>query len=352
MRTGSSSQASDPTPDRWGRAILAGALLAGLVGGVPRLLAGTRPTAAPAPLAREATKVAASIRPAPIRAARATAPAPAPSGASEAPLPGSLQGTEEDGALRVDEAGDLVIGPEVLRLFDYYLSATGEESSAAIRGRIVAAIQRRHLGARAEAQATALLDQYLDYREATRRLRADGDDPGARLSALRELRHRSFGEPVARKLFGDEERALEAAIARRRILTDGSLPAAERETRLAALEAELPPSVRAARAESTRPIRDRAEEDAMRAAGASDDDLRAVRVASYGEEAADRLAELDRQRAEWRSRLAEFRDARAQILASETDPARQQAAVQRLLDASFTPREQIRVQAADQQKVR
>ena len=87
----------------------------------------------------------------------------------------------------------------------------------------------------------------------------------------------------------------------------------------------------------------------MRAAGATDEDLHAVRAASYGEEAADRLAELDRQRAAWKARLDAFRKARAAIEGSESDPARRQAAIQQLLDASFTPQEQIRVAAADQQ---
>src|SRR5262245_46940633 len=132
MRTGSSSRGSDPTPDRWGRALLAGALLAGLAGGLPRLLAGARPVAAHAPATTETRKAAAG-KPAAVRPAHAAASPAAPSGASDSPpLPGSLQGTDEDGALRVDEAGDLVVGPEVLRLFDYYLSATGEESGARI----------------------------------------------------------------------------------------------------------------------------------------------------------------------------------------------------------------------------
>jgi lipase chaperone LimK len=258
----------------------------------------------------------------------------------------SLAGTEEDGALRVDDAGDLIVEPAVLRLFDYYLSATGEESPAALRARIVAAIQRRHLGARGEGQAVALLDTYLGYREAARGLRAPGDDPEARLTALQDLRRRSFGADTAAKLFGREEQMLSGALERRRLLADRTLPEADRATRLARLEADLPPDVQRARAEATRPLRERADEEAMRASGATDDDIRAVRVAAYGEEAADRLAALDAQRAEWRRRLDAFRDARAAALQAEGDPARREAAVQAILDASFTPLEQIRVRAS------
>src|SRR5437870_454478 len=64
------------------------------------------------------------------RAANPPARVPAKTAAAEPPLgpnPASLQGTEEDGALRVDDRGDLLVGPEILAFFDYYLAATGEE---------------------------------------------------------------------------------------------------------------------------------------------------------------------------------------------------------------------------------
>ncbi|MFT3766811.1 MAG: lipase secretion chaperone [Minicystis sp.] len=263
----------------------------------------------------------------------------------EKPLPGSLQGTSEDGALREDEQGDLVIGPEVLRLFDYYLSATGEESQAAIRGRIVAAI-RAKVGDRAARKAIDLLDKYLAYRDGAGRVKAAGEDLGARLDALHRLRRDHFGAD-ADKLFGEEERAVAVGVEQRRVLQDDSLSREERDHRLAELEDRLPEPVREARAAATKPLREAAEEEAMRAAGANDADIRAYRVATAGEEAADRLAELDRQRAAWKARLAAFREARAALERSEPDPGRRRAAVQRLLDQSFTPMEQIRVEAAD-----
>jgi lipase chaperone LimK len=343
MQTASRTRASDPAAppaDRWGRALLAGALLA-LLAGCVHLLAGSRPPVAPgAALRAEAPRPALP---------RTRPPVAVPAAAVVPPtLPASLRGTREDGALRVDGAGDLVIAPEVLRFFDYYLSATGEESAATLRGRIVAAIHRRLPDERPAVQAVALLDAYLDYREASRGLRVDGDDPAARLDALRALRRRSFGTAVAEALFGDEERALAVAIEQRKLLADAALSRGERERRLSDLEARLPDRVREARAEATRPLRERAEEDALRAGGASDDDLHDYRAATVGEAAADRLAALDSARAAWSARLTAFREARAAILASEPDPSQQQAAVQQLLAASFTTLEQIRVRAADQ----
>ncbi|APR82407.1 lipase modulator protein [Minicystis rosea] len=264
----------------------------------------------------------------------------------EEPLPGSLQGTIEDGALREDAAGDLVIGPEVLRLFDYYLSTTGEESAAAIRKRIEAAIHRKLGEGRAAKTAIDLLNRYLGYREGSRGMAATGEDLGGRLDALKQLRRAHFGD-FADKLFGEEEQAAAVAVAQHRVHQDDSLSAADRERRLSELEARLPETVREARAAALEPMREAAEEASMRAAGASDADVHAYRVATVGDEAADRLAALDAERAAWKARLTAFREARAALEQSEPDPGRRSAAIQRLLDRSFSPTEQIRVEAAD-----
>jgi len=78
-------------------------------------------------------------------------------------LPGSLDGTEADGAIAVDAAGHLVISLELRRLFDHFLAATGEEPLATIRARIIAVLHDR-LPATAAGQAIEILDRYLAYR--------------------------------------------------------------------------------------------------------------------------------------------------------------------------------------------
>lgn len=299
---------------------------------VPRPAAVTAPAVVnkPAPARREAPAPEAVTRPASV----------------ELPAAASLRGTAEDGNLREDAAGHLVVGPEILRLFDYYLSASGEMSESAIRARVEAAVAR-HLGDRPSAKkAMDLFDRYLAYRRDAGRMSAAGDDLGQRLDALKKLRREHFGAD-ADALFGDEERAVEASIQKRKAILDGSLSPEEREARLAAADAELPESVRAAHEAATRPLREAADEDAMRAAGATDAEIRAHRVATAGEEAADRLEELDRRRAAWKARLDAFRKARASIVAAESDPARRKAAIDRLLEQSFNEMERIRVEAAD-----
>jgi lipase chaperone LimK len=343
MRTASRTPASDRRSDPWARAALGAALLVGLAGGARHFQrapgearAVTREVAAPvvAPVSARPAAHAPGV----ARAAVAVEP-PAET------LPASLHGTTEDGELRQDEDGELVIGPGVVRFFDYYFSATGEESGAVLRARIVVAIRRHLSSARAVGQALALLDTYVGYREASRKLDAGGE-LAARLDAVRRLRRERFGD-LAPRLFGEEERAVVVAMEQRRILGDASLSADDRAQRLADAEARLPDAIRAARAEATRPLRERAEEEALRAAGAGDAEVQGYRVANDGAEAADRLAELDRRRAAWSARIEAFRAARAEIVRTEPDPDQQRLAVRQLLEASFTTLEQVRVDATD-----
>jgi len=331
------------------RRLAAAGIVIAVAGGLVLTRGRAKPAAASdAEVPSAAAPASADIDTAPQAAAAPPSSASADGGgaiADEAPLPASLAGTTEDGALRVDADGNLIVGPDVLRFFDYYFSATGEEKPGAIYARIVAAIHRKLPAERASRQAIALLDKYVGYREAARRMGPVSDDE-ARLAAIHRLRRDHFGDQ-ADKLFGDEERAAAVAIDQRKVMTDHSLSEGEREKKLAALEASLPPSVREARADSMRPLRERAAEEAMRAAGATDDQIREHRIATDGVEAADRLAELDRTRADWKRRLDDFRKARTGLEQSEPDPAQRSLAVQKLLDTSFTPQEQIRVHAAD-----
>ncbi|MGK4005086.1 lipase secretion chaperone [Sorangium sp. So ce1036] len=338
---------------RRGKAVLLVPIALAALAGAERLASSERPaheghaarsSGAAARSARKGAVPAVSVAPVSPRLEPAVSVAPPPPPAPR-DVPRSLRDTAVDGAVLVDERGDLTVGPELLALFDYFLSATGEEPDAAIRARIVAAIRARAAG-RAADQAIALLDRYLAYREAGAAMRVEDEaDPAARLAALRELRREHFGEPDATLLFGDDEREGEAAIEQAHILADATLSAEERDARIAEVEAALPEGIRAAREAAMRPLTQQAEELSLRAAGASDEEIHAHRVATVGPEAADRLAELDRERAAWQQRLDAFAGARALLAATVADPDERRAAAEALLERDFTPEERLRVRA-------
>lgn len=259
----------------------------------------------------------------------------------------SLRGTDIDGALRVGPDGKLILGPEVVRFFEYFLAATGEESDAVIRARIEAAIRER-LDGPAEAEALALFNKYMAYREAGRNIAvppgSDGD-PMARLEAVKKLRREHFGEEAASLLFGEEELQGQVAAERSRIMKDPDLSPEERNTKLAELEAKLPEGARDANEAATRALRLREDEAALRAKGASEDEIHRHRVEAVGEEAADRLRDLDRKRAEWKGRIETFRAERDRIAKQYSDEGARQAAEAKLFEESFEPEERARAKA-------
>jgi lipase chaperone LimK len=239
-----------------------------------------------------------------------------------------------------------VVGPEVRRFFDYFLSATGEESMETIHTRIVNEIQGR-LRPTAANEAMDLLDRYLAYRERAAALGpADRDDLEAQFAALEEVRREVLGDHDAVALFGDEEDAGRMALERRRIAEDPRLTAEEKERALEEAEARLPEPEREARAEAVSALRLWQDEQKLRADGASPQELRGLRESRFGKEAADRLAELDPAHDAWRERISLFQSGKAAI---ESDPSltseQRASAVDQLLQASFSSPEQIRVRA-------
>ena len=306
---------------------------------------------APPPPSRPSAAAAATTPERPARP-RVAAPAaarpsadPTADPAAPPPLPRSLAGTDVDDALRVDDQGRLVLGPEVIRFFNYFFSATGEETDEAIRARVLAAIRER-LDEPAAGQAVALLDKYMSLRQAARDQK-DGlgseAEPSARLEAIRRLRREHFTEDEASALFGAEEQEDAVAAAKSEIARDPKLSPEERAEKIAALDAELPEEARKAREESRQPLNQQAEEASLRAAGATDEEIRQHRVATVGVEAADRLQDLDQQRADFQQRVDAFRQERARLVASDPDARR--VAELALLEKSFSPPEQLRVRA-------
>jgi lipase chaperone LimK len=290
----------------------------------------------------------ASVAAAPPAAPAARAQAPAAAEAAALPLPASLEGTTPGGELLLDASGRFLPGPEALSLFDYFFAASGEEPAERIRARIVAEIRRR-LPPAAAAEAEALLERYLAYREGAAALFASDlsfADPERRFQRIRELRREVFGAGLAAALFGEEERILAVDLERQRVAQAGLAPE-ERARRLAALEAELPDAERRARAETRAALELRAAEAELRAAGAGPAAIAAERERRFGPEAAARLAALDERRAAWDERVAAYRAERDALRARKLPAEDYREALSVLRDARFEGPERLRVEALD-----
>ncbi|MEH6436322.1 lipase secretion chaperone [Massilia sp. DD77] len=249
--------------------------------------------------------------------------AAAPAAATPSPVPAnapafarSLEGTRTDGALAVGVDDVLVADEELVELFDYYLAAVGEKTPEQVRAQIERELERR-LRPPASGAAKALLGRYLDYKRALAALEHRKDLAGAgvtairkRLLAMRALRARYFSAQETRAMFGREDGEQQDALARLEVRQDRSLDPEQKRERLAALDAALPPELREARAAPLRVAQLEESVERLRAQGAGEEAVFQARAAAFDPEAARRLAEVDREEADWKRRIGAYLDAR------------------------------------------
>lgn len=276
--------------------------------------------------------------------------APAPS--ETAALPPSFRGTQVDGGLSVDRFGNLVVREETRRLFDYFLSALGEERLTASVARL-----RRHIADAledpAESQALGLLERYLTYKLELHDLER-GLPRQADLAAVRHrhgqvqaLRARLFSVDEHQAFFGFEEAYDGFTLQRLAIVHDDTLSDQQKALAIDGLRNSLPDPVREALVPQLQQEL-RARSQALLSAGGSAGQLRQLRQQLVGAEATTRLEALDQRREAWNSRVTGFERDRARIAATpglaETD---KQDAIERLLDERFDARERLRLEASE-----
>ncbi|QYF95374.1 lipase chaperone [Massilia sp. PAMC28688] len=274
-----------------------------------------------------------------------TVPTAAPPATDAFAFVRSMEGTVPDGDIKQASDGALVVDAELGHLFDYYLAGLGEKDLGAIRAEIERELDRR-LKPGAAAEAKLLLGRYLDYKRAlvglelqlppeTDLLKA----ARARLAATQGIRARFFSPSESAGLFGFSDAYDRDALARLEISQDAKLSMAQRSEQLALLDRKLSPAMREAREAPVRVIRTEEKVAAMRAQGATDDDVYRLRAAAFSPEGAARLAQLDQEEAAWKARIATYLAQRAAL------PPGSESQLQQLRNQYFTQDEQRRLGA-------
>lgn len=261
----------------------------------------------------------------------------------------SLRGTDIDCTLELDDQGKLLATMRVRRCFDYFFSTLGEKTEAQIIVDI-----RRHLESTlppsARPYALELLSKYIQYRqsEVPAALNLDDKSPESMrlaLESLRALRLRYFTRDEAQAFFGDDEAYDRYNIEASAIRRDASLSQQQKEERIAALSTQLPRSLAENMSASQQYNVLESKTEEIRARGGSPQEVHALRESLVGAEAAGRLAALDAESDQWRQRVSQYLDLRAQILAKGGAVAEQQQAITKLRNATFSaPEDRIRAQ--------
>ena len=265
-------------------------------------------------------------------------------------LPPSLQGASHGIRLQVDSHGMLQLDPQLLLLFDFYFNAIDEEPVAKILLRIHNDLASQVQG-QALAQARDLLKRYLDYRLAMLELPKGNSEPTAaafaeHLQTLAQLRGQYFSAAENQAFFGSDVSQDQFMLAQLS-LNERALSPEEHRAQLALLEAQLPPEQRAVRQQVSRDGELYEATEAMRQAGASEEEIYQLRAKTLDPQAAAELQKLDAQRRDWQARLQAYAQARNSLRQSGLSATDQQSAIADLQAASFNELERKRVSALD-----
>ena len=284
----------------------------------------------------------------PVTGAYVVDPAPS-SDATPAPA-SSLAGTTPDGAATAAPDQSLVLAPALIRLFDYWLTTVGERPLAAIRADVEHDLDVR-LGPRAAREAKDLFARYLRFKTALKDQRPPRpavrsvDTLRAGLRTMLALRATYFTDAESQALFGPQDAEARDALARMAIEQDPTLTDTQRRERLAAYDERLPASERAQREAPLLVTRLQDDAQKIRAQGGSEDDVYRMRAAATSPEAANRLADLDRDEAAWKARIASYQAQRNALQSAPGSDADRAAAIGDLRNRLFTPEEQRRLAA-------
>lgn len=279
-------------------------------------------------------------------------------------LPESLKGTLLHQRLQTDEQGNLRISSDIKRVFDYFLSTIEEEELDVILARIDEYLNY-YLQEPALSQSKNILSQYIDLKKALydfelarsdslKEMIDSGDllsDKTRYLALLQEqleaqsgLRSQYLDAEVYEAFYASEEAYDQYSLARLLVEAEEGLSDEEKSERLAQIDAQTSIELVESRKESGITDELKARVEQVKSNGGGEQEVRAVRVEMFGEEAAERFDALDQERARWQARLDRYLSQRQEILLMEgLSVEERQAQVDTLRSSQFDSREQIRV---------
>jgi lipase chaperone LimK len=332
---------------------LAAALLAG---GLTLYWRWPAAEAVPAASALSSTVVAEPTSPS--LAVPAPTPAAKPQAPGAAPLP-SLAGTEVDGRLQTDAAGNLVLELALRDYFDYFLSAVDhsglDASIAALLADAGARLQEPALG-----QLTSLLGDYLDYKRASLALlqqplnARQQVDPRAQLQALQQaferldaLRRTHFSAAAQEALFGAEQAYARYTLDSLALQQRDDLDEAQRAQLHEQLRQQLPEALRASEQRQQQAQAQLARSEQLWREGADEQQVREFLAMTYDPPTVQRLLAEQRRERDWQQRYQAYRAELAGLQGQGLSAADGAQAQQRLRERLFASEDRHRVETYD-----
>jgi len=272
-------------------------------------------------------------------------------------LPTSLRNTPMPEHLEINDDGSLLINKKILHLFEFYLSAMGEESIELIITRIKSSLSEQ-LTAQALDEALHILEGYLQYRNEITALKQEYNQAiGANDYSLEhvinardeliEARWRFLSKDVIAAFFAQEDEYENYMLGIASITKDNSLSKEQKDNALSLLNTQAPSWLIEQQKSANQLNEYRQQHSELVSQGATENELRTFREQEFSIDVSDRLSKLDAQRLLWQQRLSEYRVELATILAIEPDRQAQQVMVDELRSLHFNAQETKRVNALD-----
>ena len=275
-------------------------------------------------------------------------------------LPRSLQGTTVDGEIIIDENKQLVVTEGLRRLFDYFLSALGEEDEATINQRVEQYI-RHHTPEPAASQAIAIFNQYVNYlkqlkqieqRYGNLQLQASQDGKldlnmiAQRRQDISKMRQQNFDQATIMAFFGSDDTYDDYSISMLTIEQDEQLSSTQKAAARQDYISRMPDNAIKANIEQQANLNQlitRTEQ--MKAQGASAEALYTMRRQLVGEAAAGRLAIVDIEDANFDQRFNQYQAQKQSLRAQNSDNAQAQVQIAQLEQQLFSDAERKRLEA-------
>lgn len=245
-------------------------------------------------------------------------------------IPADVDRQKLDSARWVARGRDPLLNPDLVRIFEQLIGRAGTPQLAL----------GDHVPAEHLAQARRLLDKYRQYRQDIAGIAPteSGRPPSALLDAVLtarlSLQHKHFSDAEIAGLFAEDNQYDRFTVERLRTGERNDLTIEQKEETVVRLaHSLLTPEQREARDTARLPARIAAQNDWFDKSQTTAQQRMDKRSAEFGNEAAARMAEVDRQEAEWQQRIARL---------AAADPATQQ----QMRATLFTTQEQLRIDGA------
>ena len=273
-------------------------------------------------------------------------------------LPRSLKGTQVDGEIIIDENKQLVVTEGLRRLFDYFLSAIGEEDEAVIFARVESYI-RHHTPEPAASQAVAIFSKYVAYLkalpeiekrygnlqlQATKNGELDLNAIAQQKQDVANLRQQYFDKTTITAFFGAEDEYDDYSIAMVKINQDKQMSDAQKEAAKQDYISRMPDNATKANIAQQANLNElitRTEQ--MQAKGATAEELYNMRRELVGAPAAARLAQVDQQDAHFAQRFKQYQAQKQQLLSQNADKAQAQTQIHQIEQQLFNETERKRL---------